>query len=93
MAEGARLLQVGTVAGVAVMADTRVLGHDVEVKVVIGGTDFIATRPPGWPSRPHNTGTAAPLEGSTTTFRAGSTVRLLRCEAVALVTAGYASNA
>jgi hypothetical protein len=87
-----RLLQIGTVGGTPVMVDAKGLGHDVPVKVTIGATDFIVTRPPGWPSRPHTTGSAV-AEGSTTTFKAGATVALLRCEAVALVAAAFATYA
>jgi hypothetical protein len=54
MAEGPPLLQVGSVRGAPIYADTRHLGHAVEV--VIGSVDYIATRLPGWPAgrrRPH----------------------------------------
>ena len=90
MAEGVRLLQVGTVGGSPVNADVKSLGSDVVVRVIVGGTDYVATRPPGWPSRPQNTGTAF-AEGSTVTFTAGSIVSLLACEANALIAGGWAS--
>ena len=92
MAEAPRLLQTGTVNGVPVLVDTTTLGSDVAVRVTIGDTHFVATRPPGWPTRPQDTGAAA-AEGSVVTFAAGSTVALLRCEATALVAAGAASYA
>ena len=58
-----RLLQVGSVGGVAVCADTLHLGHVAEV--VIGNADYLAIRPPGWPTRPHNTGASGnTTEGS-----------------------------
>ena len=92
MADDVRLVEIGTVGDTPVLADAKCLGHDVPVKVTIGATDFIASRPPGWPSRPHTTGSAA-AEGGTTIFRAGSTVSLFRCEAHALVAGGAASYA
>ena len=90
MPESARLVQVGTVGGTPINADATVLGS--AVNVVIGGTNYVAVHPPGWPVRPANTGTAV-AEGSTVTFTAGSTVALLQCEAAALVNAGAASYA
>ena len=90
MPESARLVQVGTVGATPINADATVLGS--AVRVLIGGTDYVAIHPPGWPVRPANTGTAV-AEGSTVTFAAGSTVALLQCEATALVTAGAASYA
>jgi len=92
MTESARLVQTGTVGATPIQVDATTLGSDVAVKVTIGGTDYIATHPPGWPTRPQDTG-ALPAEPSTVTFAAGSTVALLRCEAAALVAAGAASYA
>ncbi len=92
MPEGPRLVQVGTVGATVINADATTLGSDVAVEVVIGGANYVATHPPGWPVRPANTGTAV-AEGSTVTFTAGSTVALLKCEAAALVNAGAASYA
>ena len=68
------------------------MGSAVAVKVTIGGTDYIATQPPGWPVRPANTG-ALTAEGGTFTFTAGQTYALLNAEATALVNAGFATLA
>ena len=92
MAESARLVQTGTVGGTPIQVDVTTLGSDVAVKVTINGTDYVATHPPGWPTRPQDTGAAA-AEGSVVTFATGSTVALLRCEAAALVAADAASYA
>jgi len=89
MAECARLFECGTVGGVPVHVDVTNLGGAVAVKVLIGGRDYIATSPPGFPDRPHNTG-AAIVEGGTHTFAAGGTYALLSAEAQALVNAGFA---
>jgi hypothetical protein len=92
VAEGARPVQCGTVGGIPVLTDVTNLGSSVAVKVVIGGTDYVATSPPGFPVRPANTGTAI-AEGGTVTFSAGQTYALLSAEATALVNAGYATLA
>jgi hypothetical protein len=60
--------------------------------VVIGGTDYVATSPPGFPVRPANTGTAI-AEVGTVTFSAGGTYALLSAEATALIAAGFATLA
>jgi len=84
------LVQTGTVNGTPVMTDVTSIGGAVAVKVLIGGRDYIATSPPGFPDRPHNTG-AAIVEGGTHTFAAGGTYALLSAEAQALVTGGFAT--
>jgi hypothetical protein len=91
MAE-ARLVQTGSCGGTPVMTDVRSLGSDVAVRVVIGGTDYIATLPPGFPVRPANTG-ALTAEGGTFTFAAGQTYALLNAEAMALINGGFATLA
>jgi hypothetical protein len=85
-------VQTGSVGGSAVMVDVTTLGSDVAVAVTIGATPYVAIHPPGWPTRPQDTGGAI-AEGSTVTFAAGATVQLLRCEAAALVAGGWASYA
>jgi hypothetical protein len=85
------LVQTGTVGGTPVSTDASFIGG-AAVEVVIGSVAYVASHPPGWPTRPQNTG-AAITEGSTFTFGAGETVLLLACEAAALVNAGFASYA
>jgi hypothetical protein len=85
------LVQTGMVGGTPVYTDASLVGGAARA-VVIGGTAYVASHPPGWPIRPQNTG-AAIAEGSTFTFGAGETVLLLACEAAALVNAGFASYA
>jgi len=85
-----RLVQTGTVGGVAVYADVVHLGG--AHKIIIGDLDYVAVSPPGYPLRPGYCGADTAQAGSVT-FTAGSTVSLLHCEADALVTAGFASYA
>jgi hypothetical protein len=93
MSEGSRLVQLGTVGASPVNVDVESLGTDVPVKVLIGGTDYVAgPRPPGWPTRPSRTGVQLG-EASAVTFAAGSTISLLKCEADALVSGGWATYA
>jgi hypothetical protein len=92
MTEGPRLVTVGTInAGVTpIQADVTVLGSDVAVAVTLS-TDYTLSnpRPPGFPTRPSMTGTdAAHLEHPGQVIAAGTTIKVLRCEATALVAAG-----
>jgi hypothetical protein len=88
MAEGPRQVQTGSVGATPVMTDVTNLGSAVPIRVLIGGTDYIATSPPGFPVRPANTG-ALVAEGGTFTFSAGQTYAFLNAEATALVSGGY----
>jgi hypothetical protein len=90
MAEGPRLLTVGTISGgsVAIQADIKTLGSDVAVKVLLS-TDYAMIDPPGYPARPSFTGAAIPQYPHL--VPSGTTLAVLRCEAVALVNAGAAT--
>jgi hypothetical protein len=92
VAEGARLEQTDSCGSTPVYTDVTSIGGAVAVRVVIGGTDYVATSPPGFPDRPANTG-AAIREGGTVTFSAGGTYALLSAEATALIAAGFATLA
>jgi hypothetical protein len=92
MSEGPRLLTVGTTnAGATnINADVTNLGSDVPVAVTLS-TDYTMLAPPGYPARPGFTGTARPQYPHTVS--SGTTFKVLRCEATALVAAGAATLA
>jgi hypothetical protein len=92
MSEGPRLLTVGTInAGATpVQADVRSLGSDVAVAVVLS-TDYAMLDPPGFPFRASFTGAATPQYPQT--IASGTTIKVLRAEAAALVAAGAATLA
>lgn len=90
MSEEARNVLVGTVNGGAtpINADVTSIGSDVPVAVVLL-TNYAMLNPPGYPFRASFTGAATPQYPHTIT--SGSTIRVLRCEATALVNAGAAT--
>ena len=73
-----------------IYADVKALGADVPVTVTLSA-DYAMFNPSGFPSRPSFTGAAIPQFPHT--ISSGTTLALLRCEAVALVDAGAASFA
>jgi hypothetical protein len=91
------LVTVGTINGgaTAIQADVTVLGSDVAVAVTLSTPYTLADpRPPGFPTRPSMTGVdAAHLEHPGLAISAGTTIRVLRCEANALISAGAATLA
>ncbi len=92
MSESPRLVTVGTISGGAtpINADVTNLGSDVAVAVTLS-TDYAMLDPPGYPSRASFTGSATPQYPHT--ILSGSTIKVLRCEANALVAAGAATLA
>ena len=92
MTESARLVQLGTVNGTPILADVTVLGSDVPVSVQLTADYVLANpRPPGFPFRPSMTGADAPHLDYPRTITNDTTLRVLRAEANALVTAGAAT--
>lgn len=82
MPEGPRLVRVGTINSGAtpIQADVTVLGSAVAVAVTLS-TDYAMENPVGFPFRASFTGTAIPQYPHTIT--AGSTIKVLACEASA----------
>jgi hypothetical protein len=87
MALNPRLVTVGTISGgsTAIQADVTSLGSDVAVAVTLT-TDYAMLHPPGFPFRASFTGAAVPQYPHIVT--SGTTIKVLRCEATALVNAG-----
>ena len=92
MSEGARLVTVGTISGGAtpIQADVTTLGSDVPVAVTLSA-DYAMLNPPGYPFRPSFTGASTPQYPHT--VLSGTTIKVLACEATALVNAGAAALA
>lgn len=95
-------VQLGTINSGAtpIQADVSTLGSDVAVAVTLT-TDYTTAnpRPVGFPIRPGLDGVAPGGPGETgldypgRVFSSGTTLKVLRCEANALVTAGAATLA
>jgi hypothetical protein len=87
-----RLVQVGSInsGSTPINADVTVLGSDVSVAVTLS-TDYAMLNPPGYPFRASFTGAATPQYPHT--IVSGTTIKVLRCEATALVGAGAATLA
>jgi hypothetical protein len=92
MPESPRLITVGTInAGATpIQADVTNLGSDIAVKVLLS-TNYTMAAPPGYPARASFTGSATPQYPHT--VPSGTTLAVLKCEAVALVNAGAATLA
>ena len=92
MSESPRLVTVGTISGgvTPIQADVTSLGSDVPVAVLLS-TDYAMLDPPGYPFRASFTGAATPQYPHT--ISSGTTIRVLRCEADAIVAAGAGSLA
>jgi hypothetical protein len=90
MAEGARLVEVGTSGVTPINADVTSLGSAVPVGVVLTA-DYVMLDPPGFPFRQSFTGSAVPQYPHT--VASGTTISVLQCEATALVNAGAATLA
>jgi hypothetical protein len=92
MSESARLVTLGTInAGATpIQADVTNLGSDVAVAVSLS-MNYTMAAPPGYPARPGFTGTATPQYPHLVS--SGTTFKVLRCEATALVAAGAATLA
>jgi hypothetical protein len=92
MLEGPRLVTVGTINSGAtpITADVTSLGSAVAVAVLLS-MDYAMLNPPGFPFRASFTGAAIPQYPHTVT--SGSTIKVLKCEANALVAAGAATLA
>jgi hypothetical protein len=90
VSEGPRNLIVGSVGGTPIEIDVRDLGADVVAAVQLSA-DYAMLTPPGYPFRPHFTGTDTPQYPHV--IASGTTVRLLKPEAAALVAAGAATYA
>jgi hypothetical protein len=82
-----RLVQVGSINSGAtpINADVTVLGSDVAVAVLLS-TNYSMLNPPGYPFRASFTGAA--IVQFPQTILSGTTIKVLRCEATALVSAG-----
>jgi hypothetical protein len=89
MPEGSRVQKTGTVGGTAVNVDSKHLSHAATVKVRLTAA-YAVDRPPGWPTRPDNTGAAASNPDVPRTIPSGTTLNLLKPEADALVAAAGA---
>jgi hypothetical protein len=87
-----RLVQVGSINSGAtpINADVTSIGSDVAVAVLLS-TNYAMLNPPGFPFRASFTGAAVPQYPHTIT--SGTTLKVLRCEATALVAAGAATLA
>jgi hypothetical protein len=94
MPESPRLVTVGTISGGAtpIEAEVTSVGSDVPVSVVLSA-DYSMLDPDEYPSRPSFTGAAQGSLQHPRTIPSGTTIRGLRCEAVALVAAGAATYA
>lgn len=100
MAEGPRLVTVGTINGGAteIQADVATLGSDAAVAVTLS-TDYWMAQPPGFPSRPGFTGAPFPVRLARydlsaqfpQTVPSGATILVLQPEAAALIAAGAAT--
>jgi hypothetical protein len=91
MAEGQRLVTVGTISGgsTAIQADVINLGSAVPVYVTLS-TDYAMLDPVGFPFRASFTGAVAGSLQFPRTVPNGTRFAVLNCEAVALVAAGAA---
>lgn len=86
------LVTVGTInsGSTPINADVTVLGSDVAVAVLLS-TNYSMLNPPGFPFRASFTGAATPQYPHT--IVSGTTIKVLKCEATALVAAGAATLA
>jgi hypothetical protein len=89
MSESPRLVQHGSVGGVAINVDMAGIDHSVAVRVRLTAA-YAMLHPPGIPSRPGMTGAAAASLDYPRTVASGTILTLLKGEADALVTAGAA---
>jgi hypothetical protein len=90
------LVTLGTVnsGATAIQADVSAgLGSAVSVQVTLTTAYTTANpRPPGFPFRPQLTGAAGNLGDAGRVFSNGTVLRVLACEAAALVAAGAATS-
>ena len=94
MSESPRLVTLGTInaGATAIQADVTTLGSDVAVGVTLTTDYELANpRPPGFPFRPSMTGTDQFGLDYPKTVLSGTSIKVLACEADALINAGAAT--
>ncbi len=89
MSESPRLVRVGSIDNglTPILADVTYLEPYLSVKVLLSA-DYAQESPPGWPSRPGETGTDAKNLDYPRTLPSGTTMAFLKPEADAIVQAG-----
>ena len=92
MSESPRLVLCGTVGATPINADVTVIGHAVPVAITLTA-DYSMLDPPGYPFRASFTGASADNLQYPRTVWSGTTLKVLACEATALVNAGAATLA